>query len=290
MRYFVARGEDTVLDAALRASARGSFAKTALGLTQYELAGPEGGELVLLVGGLTVPLMYWDRFAAALHGHGYRTLAYSAYGRGHSDRVFARYDEALFVDQLRDLLDTLDLSPAHVVGSSLGAVVAMAYSLTAPAHLRSLTILGPAGLLPRAPRVASALAVPAIGPALGAAAGSRMLRRHLSHNVSESSSAADLRAIVAPCFRIRGSMYALASTLVGFPLANRDSLYREVRATGVRTLLVWGEDDQVTPATRWGHAVHLLSPTHATLLPNTGHMVSFERPAMVAELFHESLV
>jgi pimeloyl-ACP methyl ester carboxylesterase len=109
MKYFVAAGEDRRLDAASRQHLRGDFVKLSDGITHYELRGPEDGEAAVLVGGLTIPLFYWDDVAPRLHRRSLRTLTYSAYGRGYSDRVSTRYDEALFVRQLRELTEALKL-------------------------------------------------------------------------------------------------------------------------------------------------------------------------------------
>src|SRR5689334_9313058 len=119
MRYFVASGEDRRLDPATRRSLRGSYIQLSDGVTHYELAGPDGGDVVVLAGGLTIPLFCWDKMAAELHARGRRTLAYSGYGRGYSDRVIARYDQALFVRQLDELIERLELpKPCHIVGTS----------------------------------------------------------------------------------------------------------------------------------------------------------------------------
>ncbi|MBE8519628.1 alpha/beta hydrolase [Amycolatopsis sp. H6(2020)] len=156
MKYFVASDEDRRLDPAIRRTLRGSFVDLTDGVTHYELTGPDGGELVVLVGGLTIPLSYWDGLAARLHTRGMRTLAYSAYGRGYSDRIRGRYDEALFIRQLAELTSALDPTPPrHVVGTSMGALVAMAYANLHPESVATLTVAGPAGLgeRPRAQRL-----------------------------------------------------------------------------------------------------------------------------------------
>ncbi|WP_259311327.1 alpha/beta fold hydrolase [Capillimicrobium parvum] len=54
-----------------------------------------------------------------------------------------------FVPHYADLLDALKLDEAHVVGHSLGAVVAAAFSATYPERVRSLTLITP-GPLPLA--------------------------------------------------------------------------------------------------------------------------------------------
>ncbi|HWI31459.1 MAG TPA: alpha/beta hydrolase, partial [Microbacterium sp.] len=207
--YFTAPGEDITLDDALRARVRGEFARCTRGFTQYELTGPATGPLVLLVGGLTIPLDYWDRLAAELHQRGYRTLAYSGYGRGYSDRVSARYDEQFFVQQIEDLLREIQVTPAHVIGSSLGAVIGMAYALRHPESSSSLVIVGPAGLLARKPPVAGLLRIPLLGGLLGARFGGALLDRHMSHNLRDPALTRELVAVVEPCYRVRGSMYAL---------------------------------------------------------------------------------
>ncbi|MFI9832759.1 alpha/beta fold hydrolase [Streptomyces sp. NPDC051913] len=134
MKYFVAQGEDRRLTVESRQALRGSFVELSDGVTHYELKGPEDGEMVVMAGGLTIPLFYWDGLVTELNARGLRTLTCSAYGRGYSDRVRARYDETLFARQLTELTERLGLTtrPLHLVGTSMGALVAMTYARPAP--------------------------------------------------------------------------------------------------------------------------------------------------------------
>ncbi|NKY28602.1 alpha/beta fold hydrolase [Nocardia gamkensis] len=133
MKYFVVPGESRHLDQATRAELRGDFIECGDGITHYEMAGPEGGEVVVFAGSLTTPLFYWDQLVGELHSRGFRTVTFSAYGRGYSDRVAAAYDEALFVRQIAELTQRLDLAePFHLVGASMGALVAMAFHIVSP--------------------------------------------------------------------------------------------------------------------------------------------------------------
>jgi len=97
LKYFVAPSEDRMLDEISRRDLRGAFIDLSDGTTHYDLSGPEDGAVVILVGGLTTPLFYWDAMARELNRRGLRTVAFSGYGRGYSDRVRTKYDEALFV-------------------------------------------------------------------------------------------------------------------------------------------------------------------------------------------------
>jgi pimeloyl-ACP methyl ester carboxylesterase len=286
IRYFVARGETAHLDDAARATLRGSFARLADGVTHYELAGPDDGELVVLIPGITIPLFYWDRLAERLRANGFRTLAFSAYGRGYSDRVRATYDESLFVGQLEQLIEALGLAgPRHVVGTSMGALVALAGVLSDPDSASTLTLIGPAGLSNRPPALIRRSGGGVLTALLGRYGGRRGLLGHLHNNVADERNAAALREMVTDAYGYEGSMYALFSTVIEFPLTDRRSLYREVAEQQVPTLLLWGEDDRVTPIASLPEARVLLGEHIASaVIPHSGHMAPLEQPAAVAEL------
>jgi pimeloyl-ACP methyl ester carboxylesterase len=285
IRYFIARGETARLDTATRAALRGSFVGLSDGVTHYELTGPDDGELVVLIPGITIPLFYWDRLADRLRGGGFRTLAFSAYGRGYSDRVRTTYDESLFVGQLEQLIDALGLAgPRHVVGTSMGALVAMASVLSDPGSASTLTLIGPTGLSNRPPALIRRSGGGVRTALLGRYAGRRGLLGHLSHNVADERDAAALREMVTDSHRYEGSMYALFSTVIEFPLTDRRSLYRDVARHQVPTLLMWGEHDLVTPITSLPEARALLGKhTESAVIPQSGHMAPLEQPDAVAE-------
>ena len=286
-RYFLVRGETERLDEATRAQLRGDFIGLSAGVTHYELRGPAAGALVVLIPGLTIPLFYWDAVVSELHQRGLRTLAYSAYGRGYSDRVHATYDPTLFVDQLAELLKRLKVAgPPHLVGSSMGALIAMHAMDSGKVAAHTLTLVGPAGLSehPPLPRVVAASEV--LTNLAGRAAGPRALRKHLAHNVESPDLAAALAAMVAEGYRYEGSMYSLLSTMRAFPLANQQPLYERIGSAGVPTQLLWGSDDRVTPIAGLQEAKTLLrlAGNQVHIVESCGHMVPFEKPDTVADL------
>lgn len=284
MKYFVARGEDRRLDATTRGRLRGSYLQLSDGVTHYELAGPHGGEVVVLTGGLTIPLFYWDELAAGLHARGLRTLAYSGYGRGYSDRVVARYDEALFVRQLRELVESLDLpASCHVVGTSMGALIAMAYVSQHVGSAATLTLVGPAGLGRQPVAQKLLLGSDITAGAIAKRFGRRFLEQHLGHNVADADRAAALAAMVGEASRYEGSIYALFETLQHFPLFDRADLYRHTGTLRLPTQLIWGRADHVTPISSLDQVRELLQPSQCHVIDDCGHMAPFERPLVVAD-------
>ena len=285
-RAYVARGEDRILDEAARVAARGSFVTLSDGVTHYELAGPDAGPLVLLIPGITIPLGYWDAIAADLHARGMRTLAYSAYGRGWSDRVEGRYDQALFLRQLSELLDAVTArEPVHVVGTSMGGLIAMAYATRdgGPPPV-SLTLIGPAGLTEQRQLGTRLLAVDPLARILGKYSGHRALSKHLSHNVRSSDDSERLAHLVGEPYRFHGSIYALLSTMRDYPLTAQHDLYRRSGQLPIPTMLLWGEHDRVTPIEHLATVRELLHPDECHVITGCGHMVPFEDPHGTARL------
>lgn len=285
MRYFIARGEDRRLDAGSRQHLRGSFVELSDGITHYELTGPEDGDVAVLVGGLTIPLFYLDDLVPRLHQCGFRTLAYSTYGRGYSDRVRATYDEALFVRQLADLTAGLGVRAGlHVVGSSMGALIAMAYANGHAESVSTLTVIGPAGLRRQVLSPDRMLRNDRVAGLVARRFGRRLLENHLRHNVRDPDRAADLAKMIRDAYRYEGSIHALFDTLQHVRLSGRAELYHRTHQRGLPTLLLWGSDDQVTPVDDLPQAQALLKPLQCHVVDACGHMVPFERPGDVADL------
>ncbi|WP_329343569.1 alpha/beta hydrolase [Streptomyces sp. NBC_00663] len=286
MKYFVAQGEDRQLTAESRQALRGSFVELSDGVTHYELRGPEDGELVVMAGGLTIPLFYWDGLVNELNARGLRTLTCSAYGRGYSDRVRARYDETLFARQLTELTERLGLTtrPLHLVGTSMGALVAMTYAARHRALVATLTIVGPAGLAkPRPTSPHRILRNDLVAGVVARRRGRRILQEHLGHNVRDPELGSKLTDMVLEAFRFEGSLYAVFDTLQHLPVSGRDDLFRQTGALGIPTLLLWGDEDDVTPLAHLDTARALLKPQHRHVIPECGHMAPFERPRHVAD-------
>jgi 3-oxoadipate enol-lactonase len=103
----------------------------------YEQSG-EGDALVFLSG------LGGDHRAfsiAILHfGARFRALAFDARDAGQSDRTDAPYSTAEMADDVAGWLDTLGVAEAHVVGHSLGGLVAQELALRHPGVVRKLVL------------------------------------------------------------------------------------------------------------------------------------------------------
>ena len=101
----------------------------------YEEHGSDArsGLLLVLVHGFGVTHRYWDAAVGALSGR-YRMVVYDARGHGQSgvpDDLEA-YDETVFVDDLRALLDHLGIERAAIGGLSMGGNIALRFGMAYP--------------------------------------------------------------------------------------------------------------------------------------------------------------
>jgi 3-oxoadipate enol-lactonase len=103
----------------------------------YRLEG-DGPETVVLVNGLADDLESWGYQTPALVEAGYRVLTFDNRGVGESDRPAGPYTTRLFAEDTKALVDSLGLRDFHLVGVSMGGMIAQEYALAYPGDLRSL--------------------------------------------------------------------------------------------------------------------------------------------------------
>jgi len=120
------------------------FATLGGGATHYRLDGPESGTTLLMIHGATVPGWQFDRLAPLLHRAGFRTLRLDLFGHGYSARPRAVHDYDLFVRQVTELLEYLELKGRiELLGHSFGAALAARLALSAPDRYGSVILVAP---------------------------------------------------------------------------------------------------------------------------------------------------
>jgi len=80
----------------------------------------------------------------------YRTIACDLRGHGRSSKPHAPYSIEGFARDVASLLRELEAGPAHIVGISLGGMVAFQLAIDAPERVRSLTIVNSGPAVPAA--------------------------------------------------------------------------------------------------------------------------------------------
>jgi 3-oxoadipate enol-lactonase len=104
----------------------------------YSIEG--GGPWVVLSHSLACDLSMWDPQVPALLEAGYRVLRYDMRGHGASLVTPPPYTLDLLLEDLIALLDELGVERAHVVGLSIGGMIAQRLALEHPKRLHALVL------------------------------------------------------------------------------------------------------------------------------------------------------
>lgn len=218
------------------------------------------GETILLVHGIGDSSTTWSEVLRDLSDH-HDVLAPDLLGHGFSDKPRADYSVGGFANGLRDLLTVLDIERATVVGHSLGAIVAMQFAYQFPERTERLVLVSAGGVsrsihpvvraatLPFAPTVMGLLDLPGIrrrtaalttalaggglgGGGLGGADDRDDLLRVLEGLDSHEARMALTRTL-------RAVVDARGQVVTGVD--------RSYLATGLPSLVLWGDQDPLIP-------------------------------------------
>lgn len=105
----------------------------------YRVEG-DGDETVVLVNGIGDDLEAWLLQVPDLLQAGLRVVSFDNRGLGHSGRPAGPYTSRQGADDARAVVSALGLEGFHLVGCSMGGLIALDYALAYPAALRSLTL------------------------------------------------------------------------------------------------------------------------------------------------------
>jgi pimeloyl-ACP methyl ester carboxylesterase len=122
----------------------------------YETSGPPGGEPLLLISGTGAQMLIWpEGLCAALADRGFQVARFDNRDTGLSTHLTgapapgwltamlrpsaAPYRLADMADDALAVMDALGWADAHVVGASLGGMIAQALAIGHPGRVRTLT-------------------------------------------------------------------------------------------------------------------------------------------------------
>jgi pimeloyl-ACP methyl ester carboxylesterase len=280
----VCGGEHKTLSKTSRRRLPGSFASLKDGTTCYDLQGSPPAEAVVFVHGMNTASYAWGRVPALVRSAGYLTLVYDLYGRGFSDRPWTRYDLDLFDRQLGALLKRTRLrAGVHLVGSSMGAIVATEFALRHPEMVASLTLVGPAGFSDAPAHPPFALTTPIVGDWLMQVIGSRMLESASASVVYDKRLAPELERRIDAQLEYAGYKRAILSTMRHVPVADFRDQYAKLGGQDLPVNLIWGAKDAVAPFSESETATRLIAKAELHRVEDAGHLAAYEKPEEVAE-------
>ena len=104
----------------------------------YQIQG--SGDPLVLIHGLGSRSRDWQ-YQMEYFSKYFKVLTYDLRGHGHSDKPRGPYSIEQFAMDTNQLLLSLGMTPCHVVGISLGGMIAMQLALDAPENVKSLVLV-----------------------------------------------------------------------------------------------------------------------------------------------------
>jgi pimeloyl-ACP methyl ester carboxylesterase len=249
----------------------------------YERAG--SGEPLLLIQGMSGTHMSWGRpFLAGLESQ-FDCVVFDNRGIGRSGAVADPFTIAEMAADSAGLLDALELESAHVLGISMGGMIAQELALAHPGRLRSLTLgctyCGGPGSKLMDPTDFQGLA-----EAMASGSQERVFRAMWELNLS-------------PGFRAEEGRYAEFAEMAASVPVPRRTVELQLQAIAAHdtssrlpeltapTLVIHGTADRVLGYANGPLIDSLLPDSRLETLEDVGHLFWWEQPARSAELIRE---
>jgi pimeloyl-ACP methyl ester carboxylesterase len=116
-------------------------------MAYMDVASPKpNNQTVLLFHGKNFNGYYWKGVIAFLNNNGYRVIVPDQVGWGLSDKPNIHYSFHLLASNTRKLLDSLGIKKVHLIGHSMGGMVATRFVLMYPEVVEKLIYENPIGL------------------------------------------------------------------------------------------------------------------------------------------------
>lgn len=252
----------------------------------YEVHGT--GEPIVLIHGIGHRRQAWDPIVPLL-AEDFQVITIDLPGFGESGPLVMKKGHAQHALR-KELVETvafLGLVDPHVVGNSLGGLVALEIALDGRA--KSVTALSPAGfwdgeadftyvnLLFNAVMTAAALAGPLARPLMGAALGRKILLSWLNarpENIPPAAAYGDFKALTASTPNVRRL------------LAEH---YQFAGDIDVPTTIAWAEKDRVLLPYQARRAARLLPEAEHITMDGVGHVPMWDDPELVAEIIRDTV-
>ncbi len=243
----------------------------------YEVHGD--GEPVLLVMGLGSNAYGWARTIPWLSRR-YRTIAFDNRGTGRSDVPAGPYTVAQMADDAATVLDATGHDTAHVVGASLGGMIAQRFALAHSRRLRSLALLcttpGGSEAVPAAPEVLAALVQGGDDPATVYRRSAWFLYGDDTRSRHPERIEEDLEHRMRIPTRPTGYLAQLQAAM------SHDA-WDDLPGLRVPTLVLHGDADVLVPTENGRRLAARIPGAELVLVPGAGHMLQADGGDLVRE-------
>ena len=245
----------------------------------YETFGRESNPAILLVMGFAQSMVEWDvEFCTRLASHGFRVIRFDNRDAGRSSRADkGTYKLGDMAEDAAGLLDALRIKRAHLVGVSMGGMIAQILAASHPERALSLTSImsttGDALLPPPTPQAMQALMRRAPSDREGFIAHCRDIWRILRGREFPQDEARD-RARAELLFDYGVDPEGASRQLIAVSISG--SRKRLLKSVACPTLVIHGEADPLLPVAHGIATAEAIPGAKLKVIPQMGHAMPVE--------------
>jgi YbgC/YbaW family acyl-CoA thioester hydrolase len=231
------------------------------------------GPAVLFIHGYPLDRTVWRFQLEKLEG--YRRIAPDLRGMGESDAPDLGYSLATYADDLVALLDTLGVDQAVVCGLSMGGYVAFELMRRFRSRIRGLILIdtradADSAEARKAREVAAMTARERGAPAIAQEMTGRLWAQASAQRIPSLVAEINSRMGRTPVAGIVGALMAMRDRPDSLPLLHA--------LKGIPTLILVGDEDQITPIDRAAAMAHAVEDAILREVPGAGHLSPLEQP------------
>lgn len=245
--------------------------------------GPRGGSPLVFLHSVGLDSSWWDAQIDTFRDR-FDVVAIDMPGHGLSDDMHGAPTFEALAKIVQDVLQTLDVEPAHIVGLSVGGMIAQLLAITSAHCARSLTLVGTAcsipdemrGLLRERARVAKDADMALIAKLT--------IERWFTADFREARPDVIDRATISLLHRDQKFHSAMWEMVAGL------SLEDQISSITCPTLVVVGEQDISSPPPAAMQIARGISASRLEIMAGVGHFPPVERPAAFNALLNDFLL
>jgi 3-oxoadipate enol-lactonase len=253
------------------------------GRISYEIVGPteptEDPQTILMIMGLAGSGAMWFRLLPRISRR-HRAIVFDNRGTGDSSPVRPPHTMRTMTDDAVGVLDAAGVKSAHVLGASMGGMIAQHLALDHRHRVSSLILCCTTAGGRREPPNARLTAATLLRPWIGAARTFALVAPVLYSPRSRT----DARQRLQEDQRIRAAdrVRRLTPLLQASAIAKHDTRARLRELAGLRTLVLHGLDDRLVPPTNGRELAGLIPGARLVEIPDAGHMIATDAEQVVA--------
>ena len=233
---------------------------------RYEEAG--SGPAVLLIHSMGADWTMWREQIAALSDR-YRCIAFDCRGHGGSS-YNARFTVAGVAADLKAGLEALGVGTCHLVGMAMGGPIAISFAAQWPEAVRSVTVAD--GFVDM--REVGGARIPEWARTIRSTPMTEFGRRYAETRLTPSASDEARKELAAAIAKVPPEAY------IDVMKAIFDGIEFTGEAAAVRapSLVIWGEEDDVTPLLHSRQIAELIPGARLETIPGAAHISNLDRP------------